>query len=338
MTGGRECASTGCAIILSLALAACGDGSGPGTPDQLHLAVTVSVDLTSFPQSGEFDLDLVPSDASGKTYIADNWTIAATLGAPTTISATILGNSVEPADTSPVSAAVLIDDSGSMRSSDPDRVRSAAAQLFWNTVLPAREGNQVAILDFGRGDSSATPGFDRTRLLADFTSDAAVLTAAVANIQAVPGGATPLYQSGLEVIQWMDTVTAPTSQRLLVVITDGAPSDPTVAQQLYPAARAAGIRVFAVGLGAAAQDDPPTDATLRLLELASRTGGVYGAADSAEQLRPLLMTLAQSASPARLLVHLQVTPVPDPGTVLSGDASVSGIRGTASATWTFVAP
>jgi hypothetical protein len=325
--------------LVCLAFAGCGDGSGPsGDPDPLHLAVIVRTDSASFRANGDFALDLVPSDESGKSYIAEPWTINSSLSAPTSISASTVSTGLEPADSAPVAGAILIDDSGSMRFSDPDRMRAAAAELFWSSVLPGRDGNQIALLDFGRGDAVPSPGFERTTLLVGFTSDVEALHAAVAGVQSVPGGATPLYQSGLEVVRWMDSVTPPGAQRILVVITDGAPTDSSATQALYSAAQEFGVRVFAVGVGAAAQTSPPSDAARLLQDLAGHTGGIYAAADPPDELQPVLRTLAQSASPERLLAYLKLTPIPDPGTTVSGTVSVTGARGTASATWSFVAP
>lgn len=315
------------------------EGGGPSDPpDPLHLAVAVRVDSASFRSTGDFWLELVPADRSGTTYLADAWTISTSLIAPSTIVAATLDEGVEPSDSEPVAAAILIDDSGSMRSSDPERIRASAAQRFWRDILPGRPGNVVALLDFGRGGVTPTPGFERTNLLAGFTSDQNALDAALDQIQAVPGGATPLYQAGLEVVKWIDTTTPRTYQRTLVVITDGAPSDESVAQELYGAAASYGVRVFAVGLGAAAEDDPPGEEALRLLELASRTGGIYGAAEPPEELHAVLHSLSQSASPERLLVHLQLSPLPARGTMISGTVALSGFRGNVAAEWSFAAP
>lgn len=335
----RRSASFAWVILSCGVLAACGDGGGPSSePMPLHLAVTVRADSAGFRDTGEFALDLVPSDESGKTYIRDSWTINTDLLTPTAIAASMVGTGIEPADTEPVAAAILIDDSGSMRFADPDRIRVAAAQLFWGTVLPARDGNEAALLDFGRGNAAASAGFERTTLMAGFTSETEILDSATANVQAVPGGATPLYQAGLEVVHWIDTVTPRRYQRVLVVITDGAPSDSSVTQLLYDAAHEFGVRVFAVGVGAAGVNSPPSVAALRLQELASRTGGIYGAADEPAELQPVLHVLAQSASPERLLVHLRLDPIPETGVAVRGTVRVTGIRGTASAPWSFVGP
>jgi Mg-chelatase subunit ChlD len=321
---------------LCLLLSGCADSGGPNDlPDPLQLAVVVRVDSATFRSAGEFALDLVPSDHGGRTYVTEPWTITTTLSTPVTASVDQLSQEVEPADSQSIATAILIDDSGSMRTSDPDRIRAVAAQLFWRDLLPSRPGNIVALLDFGRGSVDPTPGFQRTNLLAGFTGNAAVLDAALSQIEAVPGGATPLYRSGVEVVRWIDTTTSQAYRRTLVIITDGASSDTTIADTLYDVAVAHGVRAFAVGVGPAAEEG---EAARRLQELAARTGGIYAAAEPPEELEEVLRTLAISASPTRLLVRLRLDLVPTRGTSVRGEVALSGERGNLSGEWSFLAP
>lgn len=322
-----------------LVVTACSDGGGPGDPpDPIQLAVTPIVDTAEFQATGTFALNLVPSDNSGRTFLTDPWTIGADLDAPTSTTATTVSQGVEAADTTPVAAAILIDDSGSMRFSDPDRVRAIAAQLFWRDILPGRPGNMVALLDFGKGGTAPSPGFVRANLLVPFTSDEAALTAGLDQIEAIPGGATPLYEAAFEVVKWMDTTTSRDFMRTLVVITDGGSSDPAIADSLFELAVAYGVRIFAVGLGSAADAHPASPEAEALLEMTRRTGGIYAAAEPPQQLEVVLRTLARSTSPARLLLHLQLSSVPAAGTPVRGTVSISGERGTATAEWSFKAP
>jgi VWA domain-containing protein len=325
--------------VACLVVAACGDSGGPSSPaDPLQLAVGVLVDSATFRSQGELVLDLVPSDRSGQTFVEDQWTIGVNLLAPSAVAVSKLSEGVDPADNNPVATAVLIDDSGSMRYSDPDRNRATAARLFWGAVLPARPGNVAALLDFGRGSATPSAGFQRTTLFAGFTSDPAVLDGALDQVQAVPGGSTPLYRSATEVMAWMGTTVATDSKRVLVVITDGDPSDQALADSLFATARAQQIRIFSVGIGAAADQNPASSGAILAQELATRTGGIYAAAELPTQLQDVLATLAVSTSPARLLVRVRLDPVPPPGATVSGTASVTGQRGTAGADWSFVAP
>lgn len=324
--------------LACLLVGGCGDNGPSIEPDPLALAVRAEIDSAAFRAGGDFALDLVPADRSGHTFLTDPWEVSTTLSAPAilTLQTTSLG--VQPPDSQPVASAILIDDSGSMRFSDPDRARATAAQLFWSDILPARAGNMVALLDFGRGDAVPTPGFERTVLLAPFTTDGSALESALAQIQAVPGAATPLYASVLEVIAWMDTSTPSEFKRTLVLVTDGAASDLSVADSVFAGAAEEHVRIFTVGVGAGAETDPPSPAALLIEELATRTGGIYAAADPPEEVEAILRTLAKSASPARLLLHLRLDPAPPAGTPISGTVTVMGPRGSATAGWSFLAP
>jgi Ca-activated chloride channel family protein len=304
----------------------------------LSLAVAVRLDSAVFRSSGDFALDLVPADQVGNTFVTEPWAITSALTAPSSVALRFLSQVTEPADSLPVMVAILIDDSGSMRSSDPDRHRATAAQLFWNDVLAGRPGNAVGLLDFGRGDVPPSAGFQHVRLLASLTTDSGTLDAALDQIEAQPGGGTPLYAAANEAVTWIDSIAATPSQRVLVIITDGAPSDVTLADSLFRNSADRGLRIFAVGLGEATVQDPPTIATQVVKELAARTGGIYAAADPPTEVGPVLQRLARSANPARLLAFLRITPVPEAGTKVTGTVRVSGARGTASAPWSFVAP
>lgn len=325
--------------LLGLACLACGDSSDPSAdPNPLRLSVAIRLDSALFVSTGEFVLDLVPSDVSGRSYVLDPWDIGLQLLAPGSVSGTMLRNDLQPADTAPISSAILIDDSGSMLTADPERRRATAAQLFYRRILPQRPGNRIALLDFGRGEAEPTPGFRQATILAHLTDQEADLDAALDAIQAVPGGGTPLYAAAQEVMAWLDSVADPQSVKSLVVITDGSPDDPDFADSLYALASASRIPIFAVGVGKAGQQDPPTTAALLIEELARRTGGIYAIAEPPVKLESVLQVLAESASPARLLLRVQLAPLVARGTPVQGRVAVEGTRGRASADWSFVAP
>jgi hypothetical protein len=326
-------------IACCVGLTACADNASPSTPDEpLKLAVAVRLDSAEFKSRGEFILDLVPSDLSGHSYVTDTWTIDIELSAPDSVTVDQVSQGLEPADSAPVAAAILIDDSGSMLTADPERKRAAAAQLFWREILPRRSGNAVALLDFGRGNSEPTAGFLRTNLLVGLTEDESLLDAGLGQIQAVPGGGTPLYTSGREVISWLNSVALAGSVKTLVVITDGSPGDDLAADSLFATTAALGTRIFSVGVGNAARQDPPSTAAILAEELATRTGGIYAAADPPLELETVLQVLAQSASPARLIVRMRLETTVPRGTEVRGTATVEGARGRAQAEWSFVAP
>jgi hypothetical protein len=54
-------------------------------------------------------------------------------------------------------AALLMGNSGSMDSNDPNRFRAAETKLCWEAVLPVRATNRAAFLDFGTVPGAASP-------------------------------------------------------------------------------------------------------------------------------------------------------------------------------------
>jgi len=308
----------------------------------LSLFVGVRIDSTAFRSDGFVLLELVPTDQNGQTFVSDDWEIEATLSQPTT--APIITDTVwtQPADPRPLATVILVDDSGSMLRNDPDRERAAAVGSFAEQVLAPNPMSRVALADFGWPADSATAGFAQTRLLADFTSDLARLEAAAARLEGIEGGGTRMYQSALEVTRWTGTVVPAGYRRMLVIITDGFPtqSDLAYRDQLFSEAAAEEIRILAVGVGAASdQSGQAVDSAVAVVrELATKTGGVYSGTTSSTQLVPVLTALANVSTQNQLLALLRLNPPPPPGTELAGSVTISGARGTASARWTAVAP
>ena len=247
------------ALMVASALAACGtDSTGPSR-NTLHLSARATIDSAGFHTTGQFVLHLIPFDQNGTRFIRDDWGITTTVATPAATAA-FDSTAIQPADTQPVAAALLIDDSGSMLNNDPDRQRVVAAREFWNAVLGARPSNLVALLDFGRGLAVPSPGFNVTSMLQAFTADPALLRAAADSLQARPGGGTNMYHATREVVAWVDsTIPSPSHGRALVIITDGRPNDSTFKETLFEETRRTQIPIFAVGVGPASEQSPQAD-------------------------------------------------------------------------------
>jgi hypothetical protein len=272
--------------------------------------------------------------------VTATWNVTATLTTPVAAPLPVGGQSVQLPDTTLIAAAIDIDDSPSMRWSDPNRLRTSAAQLFWRQVLAAEPSNRVALLDFG--GASASPGFSRTRLLQTYTAYEADLDRQLGDIQPL-SGSTYLYHSGVEVARWTDTtLTSLPHKRYLVMITDGLPTDTTenYKDSLVAVANGTHVHIFAVGVGPASDQgtQPQPGAVAVLREVATRTGGIYAGVTDPSQLLPVLQSLASEPTGAKLLATLRLSAIPTRGVMVSGTVTVSGTRGTATADWSFVAP
>ena len=309
--------------------------------DSLSLFAGVRVDSATFRSRGEFAIQLVPTDPTGRTLVEEPWTVTGALERPVAGALPLSALAVLPADTMPVTISIDIDDSHSMTTNDPDRVRATGAQHFWRAVLGARPRNQVALLDFG--GTLGSPGFVKTRLVQGHTTDPAELDAQLALIQAQATSGTPLYRSALEVIRWTDTAVALQSQRYLVIITDGYPYPPDslpYQDSVIAAAAKSGVRIFAVGVGPASdQGTQSVDSAVAVVRnLATQTGGIYAGVTDATQLASALRALASEPSGERLLATFALASPPVRGAVVTGTVTIEGPLGRATAEWSFVAP
>ena len=334
-----------CTIGAMLTLAACSERpTGPltGAPIASLEVSGVRVTEVEFKASGRFELGLVATGTDGSAILHTNVGIAVTLDQPTGSGG--LGSSrytiardqttASVANTE-VRAAILIDDSGSMSDSDPNLLRAAAARLFWETLLPASTGNQVALLDFGPG---STTGFRDTRLLQSWTGSAGSLVTALGVIGA--RGETPLYESVIETSKWISTTTTSDQKRMILLLTDGEPTGSATRLSAINAAKAAGVTIHGVGLGPAS--DKSTAATpaavAAVREVAEQTGGVYAAATDAIALAPIFKILATVSSKGQLIGRFRISPVPPTGTNVRGTVSVTSGGLVETASFSFRAP
>jgi len=327
------------ALAVFAAMLGCKEASAPQAPRVTALAVAgIRVASASFSADGTFELGLVATDTHGDAILSTSVKVTADITSVGNSSASLPAitvkqtRAVQPSGL-PVAAGIDIDDSGSMSSNDQNRLRAAAAQTFWETVFTVRSTNQIALFD------DIEHGLNDSRLLQDWTSDRTLLAAQLSRLAA--SGGTPLYESVLDVIGYVNTSRAASQfQRVMLLMTDGQPNSNTNRTNAITAAKNAGIPIHTVGLGPASDVSPLREASAvqAVRELAEQTGGVYASATDAAALAPLFQTLAQVSSQGQLITAFQITPVPASGMRISGTVTVTSGGGTATANWSFVAP
>lgn len=149
---------------------------------------------------------------------------------------------------------VAIDVSGSMAGPRLDSAKRAAA-AFLDTLAPA---DQVALIAFNQ----------EVAYFADFTADRATVKGLIGRLGAA--GNTALYRATVAAVE--KAVTASLPRKAVVLITDGENFDPGGAvsrEQALAAAVAAGVPVYAIGLGRDV-DQPYLDELARVTRGASR--------------------------------------------------------------------
>ena len=316
---------------------------------RVEKVVVVGTSVTSaLYASGELGLTTVPTDAAGEAVLDDKLKIDIRITSPAGLATTVGTTQCTAPDPSKknVAIGVIIDDSGSMGSSDPDDLRKAATVSFLNTLGP---DDKVLLTDYGTtGDhlrdmlctSKLAPGADDGACsppTAAFSSDKAALVKATEQIES--SGGTPLFESCVEMMPLVDSVKD--GRRGVLLLSDGSPNNDSKRDACHAAAKAASIPVFTVGLGPAAEGDPNVDpdAVKVLRELSTATGGSYASANDAAQLDSLFRNMGTalargscrtSATVADALTKIQ------PGTKVSGEVSI-GSKG-AKATFEFIAP
>jgi len=317
------------------------DPNDPDNPDALGLAVAVRTDPSTFQQTGDFVLELIPSTRQGQSLVSEQWNISSTLTAPAGAPPVFVSQQVQPPDTTPSNVALLVDNSQSMLQNDPDRLRVTAAQLLWDTLLGQQHNEEVSLLYFGFGPLTPTSGFTATRLLRSWTSDPSALTGILDTLQL--GTSSRIYSSALDVVEWFDTTTSADHRRVLLLLTDGLlnrEGGATVSEVLAAAQRAH-VNIGTVGLGPASDRGPTTqpEAVTLLQELANGTGGLYAGAATPERLSSTLLSLTAWSSTGVLLANFKLSPIPPTGTHISGNVELQNdSRGKAQGVWSFVAP
>lgn len=181
------------------------------------------------------------------------------------------------AETSPLNTAysvsLLMDQSGSIKITDPDDVRAEAASIFINFM--------------GEDDEAMLSSFQGSgyEILNDFNSDSKVLLDNIEILKDTEEGETPLYFSIYELSQYLND-NANLSNRSIILFTDGDDSNryEITPEDIIDQANLLDIKITTVGLGS--NIDAAT-----LSNIALSTGGAFMWAEDVKQLISMFANL-----------------------------------------------
>jgi hypothetical protein len=227
----------------------------------------------------------------------------------------------------PYAAALMLDQSGSIATSDPTGARLYSAKAFIDGIGAE---DRVLLSAFANG-AALIPDIPLT-LYPPFRDSATVSSdpsyfSTLDSLPALVGGSTPLY-AALDLMR-KELVTNASLAKSVVIFTDGDDTDcgdantcRTRRQDTIAEANAADVRVFTIGLSSGVNFEA-------LGELANQTGGAFLFADSAEQLIPLygsvgkLLSLSLPTYRLKWTIQAAATEVFLPGNAVLGRVEVT---------------
>jgi len=338
----KYCGLGGITLATLLLFGACSDSnvpSGPNPPaassppvEKLEL-VGLRLSAPEFHENGRFGLGLLATDKNDSAILSTSVTVGVNFDDSQFVASMAPTEAFEivPKSLKPVVAAILLDNSGSMATSDPSEERGTAAKVFWESLLPENSQNVVGLFDF--------VDCGKFHTLQNFTRDNTLLNDGVGLISAI--GGTPLYAATESTLNALNTNYSDVeNERVLLVLTDGQPTCYGAENATVDLANSYGIPIYTVGLGPASDLSANSNATAVTLtqNLSLRTRGVYAAATQADALTPIFKSIARASSRGQLIAFFNITPVPAAGTVVKGTATFTSGSQTRSVAFSFVAP
>ena len=174
-------------------------------------------------------------------------------------------NAVAGGSSTAYSALMLMDQSGSILTTDPKDYRIEAAKAFCNNL---GQGDNVMLWSFA--------GSTQKKYGTGFTGNGSSLIPDIEGLNGNEGGATPLYKSQYAVTNFAAT-SAPSANKAIMTFTDGEDTEGGyTSQQVIDNAIAKNVKLFNVGLGSAQIQT--------LSNQAAATGGAFMFAQDARQL------------------------------------------------------
>jgi hypothetical protein len=315
-------------------LAACSESAGPVA--NVHLRITDFGVDSGFSDSGYVTVGLVPTYQNGSIVPPSAVTITATTSDGTPV--TVVSVAQEP-DPRSIAAVVSLDNSSSLATNDPNRERATAAQLFYDYVLGQKPTNLVSLMDFSA--QAPTAGFNYSRLLHDWTNSTSALDSVLPLIQAATVQGTPLFESLIETLQFINHKSSDNYDRSILLLTDGLPENRSKADSAIHLAQNYNIPVHTVGLGPASDVSGSSDsaAVAVVRQIAEQTGGVYASVTDASGLESVFQKLAVVVVQGRLQTVLKIgPPIPPSGTEVTIIVTVKINGRSTSSKYTFVVP
>lgn len=347
------------ALLLGLAvLFSSGCDSNSDSTPPIDEVVVIGTQVTSdFLNTGEFGLSATPLDEGGVGIISGDVEGSVTIEAPAGaalvaksdggLSGTVTQERLNEASGNPLAVVVNIDGSGSMNTTDPERLRVDGAQAFVDQLETAGDNYEVAMATYdGR---SPDLGLLNTRMLLEFSDDAAALRDSAELVRA--SGGTPTYESLAELLVYSeDERPASNFQKAIVLLSDGSPTRTTLRDSVCADAQRKESPIYSIGLGPASDLSPPLEQSQGAIDemrsVSLCTGAAYAGIDpddAAASTDRIYRAIATGTSQGSILFRVSIDPAAlqqhfSPGDILRGTVELNAGGQTASGNFSFSVP
>ena len=273
-------------------------GSLTAIADLRILGYKVSPD---FHKTGKVELSLVPLDADGNAILDPKlyFELNAKSNVKWPMECSIkVGEIIKPKENVPFAFAIDIDASGSMKSSDKDRLRVSAAKEFIKSIQSSFSGSIFSIHQF-------TSKKGAVKDIVSFTDDVNKLNEGIDTV--IADGATPLHDSVYEVLDKVIAKKSSKYQPAVLILSDGADTASKKAnvKKVVEKAKGAGIPLYAITLGGS-PDFPLLDFTKDLQAYASGTGGAFTHASDAKNLNRAFENIAIGTTKGQIYATITI--------------------------------
>jgi len=331
------------------------DSSAPPVDEVVVIGTQVEND---FLNSGEFGLSATPLDESGTGIISDEVKAEVSVNGPGTsaalsaksdggLSGQVTLQRLNDASGNPLAVTVNIDGSGSMNSTDPQRLRVDGAKAFVDQLESAGVNYEVAMATY----DGETPSLNlsETRMLLDFSNNATALKDSSDLVES--SGTTPTYESLAELLIYSeDQRPASNHEKAIVLLSDGAPNSTALRDSVCADAQRKESPIYSIGLGPAsdlapaAEQDPSAIEEMRSVSRCS--GGAYAGIDpdsAAASTDEIYRAMATGTSKGSIVFLVSFDPADlqqhfSPGDRLTGTLSLTVGGQTAGGDFSFTVP
>ncbi|MBK6765013.1 MAG: VWA domain-containing protein [bacterium] len=265
----------------------------PGEQVLTEVLVIGTEVATDFMQTRRFTVRATPMSEDNSAILRPDLGVNVHITCQSGVNAEVVIEDIVEPSGRPLAVVLHIDQSGSMVSNDPNRLRVDGAKAFVDKLEELGVNYRAAVFAYDRYHGMGN--FNACDMLAGFTDNADSLRAACDLAGQYTG--TPTYTSLGEVLEYMETqVPAAQYERAIVLLSDGEPGDSYYREDVCDLAVSLAIPIYSIGLGPASDATTSNSATQEMRAIAVCSGGTYVGIQDLNAIEQIYNAIAAAVS------------------------------------------